>query len=366
VLKASLQLMKYIEHHFSKKVSLFRLEALEKVKAYHSIVKDHIDSTGCWKMAKKGKEKVQNLNKAIRSHESPNRDSEVLEKYQAYICSEERAANLRKILHYAEDGAPLPSDGVMTELGQILMGELITTTGVRPVVVRQLPLAAYFDKQPGFNPHKVYPGEEVIVQEQEDNTRICHRLNPNLPPKHLACKHQLDQKTAECPVTCPERAIPDGFNVSVYWDKTQGTRGGSFLHIPKVLKDLMDLYLKIQSGFFEGKTDFQSGEDILHSEAGRLFFLNSKGSCFSFVVFDNISAYMQIDVSSYTFRRIITTWALCHKSEEIQEAEEEALNHSNKVAKEAYMQNKMLKPQLLTQTYIREENLFPEKLKKNY
>ena len=56
--------------------------------------------------------------------------------------------------------------------------------------------------------------------------------------------------------------------------------------------------------------------------------------------------------------------ALNHKSKEIREAEEEALQHSIHVAKERYLQSKQLKPQTLTQTYAQEENLFPADFRK--
>jgi hypothetical protein len=72
---------------------------------------------------------------------------------------------------------------------------------------------------------------------------------------------------------------------------------------------------------------------------------------------------MGIDVSAYAHRRIISTWALSHKLEEIRSAEEETLQHSLKVAKDAYLQNKQLKPQKLTQKYIEEECLLPESIR---
>ena len=77
-----------------------------------------------------------------------------------------------------------------------------------------------------------------------------------------------------------------------------------------------------------------------------------------------LSASLGIDVTAYAFRKIVSTWALTHECEDIRKAETEALQHSLKVAKERYLQSKQVQPQNLTQTYAREENLFPTKFKK--
>ena len=57
----------------------------------------------------------------------------------------------------------------------------------------------------------------------------------------------------------------------------------------------------------------------------------------------------------------MSTWASSHKNLEIREAEEESLQHSKQVARDHYQQNKQNNPQNLVQTYVREENIFPNK-----
>ena len=69
---------------------------------------------------------------------------------------------------------------------------------------------------------------------------------------------------------------------------------------------------------------------------------------------------MGLDVTSYSFRRIVTTWALSHESEMIRNAEEDALNHGAKIARDRYLQNKQSKPQMLTQKYKEQEHIFPK------
>ena len=148
---------------------------------------------------------------------------------------------IRTILKFSEEGAPKPSEKEMTEIGRIAMGEIIFLTGCRPVVAYRLTNFAYINKKPGFNPKKVTK-DDCVLDEEQDGQKIYRRLDPNLPPKHLACKHQLEQNTAICPVQCEDRIDPEGFNILVDWDKTSEAKGASYLHLPKPIKDLLDLY----------------------------------------------------------------------------------------------------------------------------
>ena len=359
ILCTAREFMDFIELQYNNKLNVYGPEPLKKVMTYHSIVRTYVKATGAWKICNDGKKKALHNNKTIDAYQNPNKDIEILEKYHKYIQSEERFCSLSKIINFSSEMAQKPSDGEMTELGKTIMGEIIATTGCRPIVVRHLNNGAYTDKKAGFNPRKVTP-DDSVVEEDNGNEKIFRRVNPNLPPKHLACEHQLAQKTAECPVLCDKRVDPDGFNVFVDWDKTSATNGPSYLHITKPLKVLMDLYCIIKSRFFgERKLTTLSSEDWL-IEDETPFFLNSAGSEFKFLNLKHLSASMGVDVTAYSYRRIVSTWAMSHESEDIRSAEVEALQHSLKVATDHYLQNKMRKPQTLTQTYIEEERIFPK------
>ena len=363
ILGAARDFMDFIELQFNRKINLYGPEPLKKVMSYHKIVRTFISATGIWKICNDGKQKTLHDNKVMEDYKNPNKDIEILEKYQNYIKSPERIADINKILKFSSEAESIPTDGEMTEMGRVIMGEVVMSTGCRPVVIRHLTCGSYADKKPGFDPKKVTPGDCVIDEEQGKN-KIYRRVNPNLPPKDKACKHQLEQKTAECPVFCDDRCEPEGFNVYVTWDKTQGTKGPSYLHISKPLKVLMDLYDIVRSKFFKGRRPSQTNtdDDWLHDD-DTPFFLNSACSSFNFLDLKHISEAMGIDVTAYSFRRIISTWALSHESEDIREAEEEALQHQLKVARDHYLQNKQMKPQKLTQTYVTEEGIFPSFLR---
>ena len=66
---------------------------------------------------------------------------------------------------------------------------------------------------------------------------------------------------------------------------------------------------------------FGSDESWLEDEETP-FFLNSSCNSFPSLDLKKLSSIFGIDVTAYSFRRIVTTWALSHKSEEIRAAEE--------------------------------------------
>ena len=359
------QLMDFIELNFTLKLNAYGPEVLNRVVTYHKGVKSYIKATSQWKKSKEEENEIYENNKRIKDYQTPNKDAEVLQKYKEYIKSEERLSKINKLLSYAYPGAEIPSPAVMTEFGITVMEEIISCTGCRPKVVRHLNMGAIIDAKPGFNPHNI-SGEDATVEEDIDGEQIWRRTSPNLPPKDKACVHQLRDKSANCSENCEHQCAPEGYNFWVTWDKTQSTKGPYFLHIPTPIKKLMDRYDIIRSKFFKEKTPkFGSDESWLEDDETP-FFLNSSCNSFPSLDLKKLSILFGIDVTAYSFRRIVTTWALSHKSEEIRAAEEESLQHSLHVAKDRYMQNKQIKPQTLVQRYAKEENLFPQKFKESF
>ena len=363
VIAAFNQLMEFIELHFTLKLNAFGVDVLTKVQSYHNGVKSFIKATSQWKNSKEEERESYEKNKLIKDFKSPNKDAEVLERYKKYIKSEERILKINKLLSYAHPGAENPTAAVMTDLGVTLMEEIVACTGCRPKVVRHLNMAAFIDAKPGFNPYDI-TGEDATLEEDVGGEEIWRRVDPNRPPKQKACSHQIQNKSAICSENCGNQCIPEGYNFWITWDKTQSTKGPYFLHIPTPIKNLMDRYDIVRSNFFkEKKPTFAQDEHWLEDE-GTPFFLNSACNSFQSLDLKKLSEIFGIDVTGYSFRKIVVTWALNHKSEEIRSAEEEALQHSLKVAKDRYMQNKQTTPQTLVQKYVQEENLFPENFKK--
>ena len=362
IIGACKQLMEFIELHFTLKLNALGIEVLSRVKAYHTSVQTFIKGTSQWKSCNIEEKQAYEKNRLLKDYENPNKDIEVLEKYRAYVKSEDRLSKINKLLSYVSPDDPTPSPSVVTELGTFVMEEIIGCTGCRPKVVRHLTMGAYTDKKPGFNP-RCTEGEDSELEESYQGEKIFRRVDPNLPPKDKACRHQIEAKSAVCSENCEDRCIPDGYNVWVSWDKTQNTNGPYYLHLPTPIKDMMDRYHIIRSKYFRGKkSKFSKEETWLDADTTPLF-LNSAGGPFQSLKLTKLSASLGIDVTSYAFRKIVSTWALTHKCEEIRNAETEALQHSLKVAKERYLQSKQVEPQNLTQTYAKEEGLFPERFK---
>lgn len=361
LLSAVTDLVEFIEFQFNNEMSIYGPEPLAKLVPYHNGAKSFLKGTGSWKASNDEKAQAHENRKVLETYEYPNKEAAILEKYHSYLKSEGRLKNINKVLGFAQEGAPLPTPGEMTEIGNIAMGEVVCATGCRPVVVRRLTEAAYGDKTPGFNPRRVSDGD-CVLEEENETSKIYRRVNPSLPPRDRACQHQLKEKTAECSVSCSERCVPDGFNIFVTWDKTQGTKGPSYLHLTKPIKILMDCYAAIRSRFFENKKPTSKSNDDWLTADTTSFFLNSSCSEFQFLDLKHISDEMGCDVTAYDFRRIVCTWGLSHDDLEIRDAEEQALQHTINVARERYQQNKQMKPQIFTQKYSQEENLFPKNI----
>ena len=358
ILNAAVQLMNFVEIFFNERLNVYGREPYESVMVYHQGVKTFISGTGAWKMCNDEKDKAQNEKKLRESYQHPNKDADVLKRYKTYINSRERLNNINKVLINSDNEEKRSSDREFAEDGKIVMGEICAASGCRPVVLLKLNNGSYVDKQPGFNPYNCSKDDRV-VDEEDGADKIYRRVDPNLPPKNKACQHQLERNVAECPVKCPDRCEPDGYNLFITWDKTYGAKGPSYLHIPKELKHMMDIYDIKRIRYFKGRlSPFTKKEDWIHDDSTP-FFLNSSCSPFKSLDLKHIKEAMGIDVTAYNFRKIVSTWAQSHASIEIRRAEEEALQHSLKVAKDKYMQNKQLQPQQLTQTYVEEENLFP-------
>ena len=360
VISAFNQLMDFIELQFTLKLNAYGVDVLKKVLTYHKGVKSFIKATSQWKNSKDEENESYETNKLLKDYQNPNKDIEVLEKYKEYIKSDERAQKINQLLSFAYPEHDKPSEALMTQFGVTVMEEIIACTGCRPKVARHLTMGAFIDAKPGFNPYDSN-GDDSTIDEEIDGAQIRRRVNPNLPPKERACAHQLEHKSAQCPENCEKECMPEGYNFWITWDKTQSSKGPYFLHIPTPIKNLMDRYDVVRSNYFKGRDPKFGIDKFWLEDKNTPLFLNSACNTFPSLDLKRLSKILGVDVTAYSFRRIVSTWALTHKSGEIRAAEEEALQHSNHVAKERYIQNKQTIPQNLVQTYTQEENLFPKK-----
>ena len=357
-LAAMNKFLDFIEYFFVLKISSFGIQPLDKVQTYHKALRIAIKGTSKWKNAKDDEIEAHEKNKTIRDYETPHQDLNVLEKYKKYIKSEERITKISSLMSCSYDDENLPTSGVMTNLALTVMGEIVACTGCRPKVVRHLIMGAWVDKKPGFNPHNV-SDEDSVIEEEDNGDKIFRRVNPNLPPRGKACQHQKKNKSAICDENCKDQCKPEGYNIYCNWDKTKGTKGSYYLHLPAFIKDLMDAYDIIRTKFFRDKISrFGLDENWLEDD-NTPFFLNSACGPFEHLDLKKLSEALGVDVTAYSFRKIVATWGMSHESVAIRNAEGDVLQHVDQVAKDFYLQNKQLKPQMFIQTYTQEEELFP-------
>ena len=121
---------------------------------------------------------------------------------------------------------------------------------------------------------------------------------------------------------------------------------------------MMDLYDILRMKYF---LSMGLTESFLEDDE-TAFFLRGDGSVFKSLDLTRLSAELKIDVTSYTFRKIVSTWGQTNPDQNIRDAESVTLQHSKRVAKEAYLLSKQLQPQNFVQTYVTQQRLFPSKL----
>ena len=355
------QWMNFIELHFNKRITIYGREVLDKILSYHSYVHSYLRSTKEWKKGKKERKKQNKENKIIKDFKVPDRDAKVLKKYRELLNSNPRLEEIKKLARLASPEVTSVTDSEFVRATRLVHGEALRSTGARPNVLNRLTNGGYSSAKPAFNPFKISEDDKRPIERNGKST-LYQRTNPNLPPECQACVHQIESKSAVCSENCPDRAVPDGYNIYVDWDKTRESIGDFYLHLAFEIKVMFDLYDIVKKKYFgDGKRCVELDENWLYDEATP-FFLTCKGTHLSASNVDHLSKAMGIDVCSYDFRRIVCTWILCHELPEIRECEGDALQHNRNTAVIHYQLNKQVNPQRVAQQYIHEEGILTKEI----
>ena len=356
--------MLFTELHFSNKQNLYGREILSKIIDYHQSVRSYIEASGIWKSCNLDRDQQLLDNKQIHDIEDPHKDARIHEGISLYFNCQERSDTIDDLVMYAQKDSPAPSVNDYLRLTKFVMGEAIVVSGWRPVVVYKMKNGDYASNEPGFCPEEITDGDSTVVKEKQGNSEILSRLSPNLPPTSKACVHQLESKTAVCPQQCENECKPSGVNIVCDWDKTSKVNGAHYIHLPKPLKDMFDLYSLIKAKFFKDKKIKDREEENWFDSSETPFFLNSVGAEFNNVDVSHLNEIIGEDVTSYNFRKNMISWTLNHKLEEIRNAESEVANHTLRVARKHYQLNRQLKAQTLGQRFVAEESIYPETIEK--
>ena len=362
LIAGGLEFMKFIEFYFLDNEHLLGERIKKKVLDSHDAVRSFIRHTNQWKRSNHERKAQLQKSKDLQYCLSPNKASEILEKYHMMLKSPLRRENINFVLRLSRQTKI--SDADYDKVTRIIMEECVLCSGYRPLAIYGLPNDGYYGKTPGFLPYLDTSEDDRVAEEIKDEMVIWRRTDPNMPPKRLACQHQLENRSPFCPVRCDEEHPPDGFNINCTWDKNRATVGPSYLHISKPTKQLMDMYVIIKETYFAGKkTTLSSGDESWLSEGSTPFFLKSSGLPYKEIAMKYTSEIMGMHITAYDIRDIVVSWALNHKSRKIREAEGTALHHGKEVAKEFYLNNKKSQPQDVAQQFTDEEQVYPDELK---
>ena len=355
------QWMNFIELHFNRLIAVHGREVLDRVLCYHSYVYSYLRSTKEWRKGKQERKKQCKDNKIIKEFTVPNKDAKVLTNYRKYLSSDLRLNEIKKTIRLASSEVKMVSDSEFANVTRFVHSEGLRSTGARPNVLNRLTNGGYSSMDAGFSPWGVSK-EDGVPYESKGESVIYTRINPNIPPKSKACIHQLESNSAVCSENCPDKALPEGFNIFVDWDKTRESKGSYYLHLAFEIKVLFDLYDIIKKKYFGGASSISGlGDNWLYDEKTP-FFLTCKGTALSSANVKHLSDALGIDVCAYDFRRIACTWNLCHESPEIRALEGDVMQHGERVANDRYRVNKQLKPQKVIQQYIAEEGILTDKI----
>ena len=345
--------MLYVENYFLESDGAVGFRPFDFVKRHHDIVRSFMESL--WKGCNKDKKTFTKQNKTIKDILNPDYDEKILRRHMEYLQSERRESDINFVLTLGRsDIRPTRKDYIRAQ--NIVLSELHVHTGRRPVVFERLKNGAFHMMKPGFNPYDVSHGDSV-VEADEIEGKIHRRVNPNFAPSHKACCHQRELETAICPESCPDSCDPDGYNLWCDWDKNRNSSVGSYIHIPRQIKVLIDHFNLVKSRFFATFKPNSTWDDDWINNENTTMFLNSKGLPIASVDMTHVSEFMGIDVTAYAYRRIITTWGRSNPDKQIRESEPEVLQHSSKMADEIYLQNKQHTAQQFVQAYQKEDGL---------
>ena len=149
VTSAAVSFMKFIEFELGTNFELYGPGPLENAKVFHSMVLDSIAGNGIWKCSDKSRKNYQNNKKVIEFYENPGKQKELLQKYKQYLLSDGRRDSLAEVMFFDAKDAAIPTASTYIRMSNFVMSETIMATGVRPVVLLDLPNGPFEDARPG-------------------------------------------------------------------------------------------------------------------------------------------------------------------------------------------------------------------------
>ena len=278
--------------------------------------------------------------------------SELAQGVQAWYNSDERQRLLAMLDELSQLGKVV-TQSQYVQLEELVHTEMIVSSPFRNIVWREFPYRGLAEawQNPGWDPNFVSDRPEESVETiTEDGITIKITNDITKPPPSLACEHQSKDPNCTCPNACP----PSGYNVLLTWDKgsNQSTKRNRYLHLPKLLYDMMSKFATIRDRYFSVvMRNGPSGEEPENWFMGLCpLLLNSAGKPNNQFSMSTASRIMRMEVSPHMFRKHFCTFLAHHKMEAVRAAQPQVCGHSTSVFQQYYDLNTKRDAQGLIQT----------------
>ena len=331
----------------NKVVFLDRNDAIDTISHYQ----DAADMLkGAIKICKeqKGNKRAEDQMQGKVQYES----SELAQGVQAWYNSDERQRLLEMLDELSQLGKVVTQNQYV-QLEELVHTEMIVSSPFRNIVWREFPYRGLAEawQNPGWDPNFISDRPEESVETiTEDGILIKITNDITKPPPSLACEHQSKDPNCTCPNACP----PSGHNVLLTWDKgsSQSTKRNRYLHLPKLLYDMMSKFATIRDRYFSVvMKNGPSGEEPENWFMGLCpLLLNSAGKPNSQFSMSMASRIMKMEVSPHMFRKHFCTFLAHHKMEAVRAAQPQVCGHSTSVFQQYYDLNTRKDAQALIQT----------------
>ena len=119
--------MNFIEFSFNKKSSVYCVDVISRVQAYHNATKNHFKKI--WTLCHEERDESVNSNRLLNEYMTPNASGKKLVKYKEYLDSDRNGEILDSLLAYADPESGIPTDPEWNLMGSTLLSVVQSSTG---------------------------------------------------------------------------------------------------------------------------------------------------------------------------------------------------------------------------------------------
>jgi hypothetical protein len=240
-----------------------------------------------------------------------NMDS-IMKGVSEYVQSEEYNIQRTKLIESGCKRTKMPTPQEYMNSTNWLLEQLVCLGGNRPCALLGITLRDWAERKPGYCPFSTEDEKDTIQDDPTNDSRKVLR-NPYKKPK--------GEKSEK----------PTGFIVNSETDKIAvSANQPCYIWFPNAIADLINDHSLIAQKIMPKSVD------IYHPKT-RLF-LNSKGKPITRIECKHFKKYIGLPITSYDFRRSLSTFCLDSNIDEIRNAESSVLRHREETGYSYYFQ----------------------------